>query len=88
MRTDVPAAHGHDDIRPGGVGVRLELPRPPAREVDPELVHRLHDLRMELAASLAPRRTNLVPAVSLEARVRHLGAALVADAEEEDVHGS
>ena len=86
-RADVAAAHGHDHVRPGRVCVGIELSRAAAREVDPELAHRLHHLRMELVTGMAPGGAHLVTAGALEERVRHLRATLVSDAEEEDVHG-
>jgi hypothetical protein len=41
---------------------------------------------VELGAGTAAGGADLVAAQPLEEGVRHLGAALVADAEEEDVH--
>ena len=63
-RADVAAAHGHDHVRPGRVRLGIELSRAAAREVDPELAHRLHHLRMELVTRAAPGGAHLVTAVA------------------------
>ena len=84
-RADVAAAHRHDHVRPGRVRLGLELPRRPAGEVVADLAHRLDHLRVQVGLGAAAGGAHLVAAAALEERVRHLGAAGVADAEEEDV---
>ena len=58
---DVAAAHRDDDVRPGRVGLRLELARRPVGEVVADLGHRLDDLRVQRLLGAAPGRADLVP---------------------------
>jgi len=85
-RTLVTASHGHDDVGPlGQAGV--QTPRRPSAEVDADLAHRVHDLRVDAVGGPCARRARLVPAVGGEGeqRLAHLRAAGVVEADEEDV---
>ena len=85
VRARVAAAHRDHDVGPLRIGP-IEQVRDAAGEIDADLTHHLHDLGMHALAGIAPRRARLVAAAGheLEQRRRHLRAARVVDADEED----
>ena len=85
VRARVAAAHRDHDVGPLCVGP-IEQVRDAVGEIDAELTHHLDDLGVHALAGIAPGRARLVAAAGdeLEQRRRHLRAAGVVDADEED----
>jgi hypothetical protein len=81
-----PAGQGH---RPVGVELHLEgeALRLPARQVDPDLVHRLHHHGVDGVGGLRPGRlgSNAFRRVAFEEGLSHLRATGVLGADEQDV---
>src|SRR5207248_4088482 len=89
VRAGVPAAHRDDDVRPLGVRF-VEAVRHAAGEVEPELAHGVDHLRVDVLCGRRAGGAGLVTSVGgqPQERLRHLRAAGVLAADEEDARHS